>query len=105
MHSSMISEMKRINALNLEPAVPKIDDKTGNDWINFKASQSRNKTFPSQGDGLKMEFEQALSVIQKRESQKQQQLKQQDQPGQSDASGTRRAETSPSGDESSRSKP
>merc|ERR1740117_2411648 len=76
MHSSMISEMKRINALNLEPAVPKLDDKTGTDWINFKASQSRNKTNPSQGDGLKSAFEHDLAVIQKRESQKLQQKSQ-----------------------------
>jgi len=57
----------------LEPAVPKLDDKTGTDWINFKASQFRNKTNPSQGDGLKSAFEHDLAVIQKRESQKLQQ--------------------------------
>mmetsp|Transcript_83775 Transcript_83775/g.130702 ORF Transcript_83775/g.130702 Transcript_83775/m.130702 type:complete len:748 (+) Transcript_83775:110-2353(+) len=71
MHSSMISEMKRINALNLEPAVPKLDDKTGSDWINFKQSQqSRNKAAPIQGDGLKFEFEQALADIKKKEGEK-----------------------------------
>jgi len=71
MRSSMISEMKRINALNLEPAVPKLDAKTGNDWINFKASQSRNSSKPIQGDGLKHELQQSLEAIQKRQQQQQ----------------------------------
>lgn len=69
MRTSMISEMKRINALNLEPAVPKLDDKTGKDWINFKASQTRNASKPIQGDGLKHEFQQSLEVIRNRQSQ------------------------------------
>jgi hypothetical protein len=97
LHNSMISEMKRINALNLEPAVPKLDDKTGNDWINFKQSQTRSKTNPSQGDSLKKEFEQALEVIQRRERQgnARQQQPQQDQlvaTGSGDASGSRKQE-------------
>jgi small nuclear ribonucleoprotein (snRNP)-like protein len=43
MKTSMISEMKRINALNLEPAVPKLEDKTGSDWINFQQTQARSR--------------------------------------------------------------
>lgn len=99
MHSSMISEMKRINALNLEPAVPKLDDKTGTDWVNFKASQSRNRENKAQGEGLKAEFEQALAVIRKRESQKQKPQTSQDQAqpsGQIEAAGS----ASPSGGDS-----
>jgi len=39
-----LSEMKSINALNLEPALPKFDDKTRSDWINFKQSHTRQGT-------------------------------------------------------------
>lgn len=87
MRSSMISEMKRINALNLEPAVPKLDDKTGNDWINFKASQTRNASRPIQGDGLKHEFQQSLEMIKKRDAQKESSNAGPQQMGQSDGSG------------------
>lgn len=68
--SPMISEMKGINALNLEPALPKLDDKTRNDWINFKQSQSRNAGKPGQGSGLKKEFEESLALFHKRQSEK-----------------------------------
>ncbi|CAK0899497.1 unnamed protein product, partial [Prorocentrum cordatum] len=72
MRPPMVSEMKRINALNLEPALPKLDDKTRTDWINFKQQQSRP---PQPGDtlggtrgttatSLKDEFKQSLEVIQ-----------------------------------------
>jgi len=71
----MVSEMKRINALNLEPALPKLDDKTRNAWINFKQSQTRNASKSASGSGLKMEFEQSLQAIQQRQL-----SKQQDQP-------------------------
>mmetsp|Transcript_139118 Transcript_139118/g.242063 ORF Transcript_139118/g.242063 Transcript_139118/m.242063 type:complete len:764 (-) Transcript_139118:104-2395(-) len=74
LRNPMILEMKRINALNLEPALPKLDDKTRNDWINFKQSQNRNASTPVQGDGLKMEFQQSLEQIQKREASKKQEL-------------------------------
>merc|ERR1719252_255635 len=67
MRSPMISEMKRINALNLEPALPKLDDKTRSDWINFKQSQSRITSKAVHGSGLKSEFEQNLQDIRQRE--------------------------------------
>lgn len=67
MRSPMISEMKRINALNLEPALPKLDDKTRNDWINFKqcaSSQKRSATHSVQGgNGVKHEFQQSLDQM------------------------------------------
>eukprot|EP00747_Dinoflagellata_sp_TGD_P073088 gnl/TRDRNA2_/TRDRNA2_157748_c2_seq4.p1 gnl/TRDRNA2_/TRDRNA2_157748_c2~~gnl/TRDRNA2_/TRDRNA2_157748_c2_seq4.p1 ORF type:complete len:608 (+),score=153.18 gnl/TRDRNA2_/TRDRNA2_157748_c2_seq4:180-1826(+) len=67
---SMISEMKRINALNLEPALPKLDDKTRNDWINFKSLQSRGATRPAQENLLKAEFQQSLEELRKRDKAK-----------------------------------
>merc|ERR1719387_1138349 len=70
MRSPMISEMKGINALNLEPALPKLDDKTRNDWINFKQSQTRSAGKPNQGNGLKKEFEQSLALIKNRQEAK-----------------------------------
>jgi hypothetical protein len=67
----MISEMKRINALNLEPTLPKLDDGTRNARINFKET-TRNASRIAQGSGdLKMEFQQSLEVIQKQEASKQ----------------------------------
>jgi len=73
MRPPMVSEMKRINALNLEPALPKLDDKTRTDWINFKQQQTRHPTRPERGvDVLKVEFENALKTIQQREALKQQ---------------------------------
>jgi hypothetical protein len=64
--SPAISEMKRINALNLEPALPKLDDQTRNDWISFKQSQSRNAAKPAHGNtSLKQEFQQSLELIRK----------------------------------------
>eukprot|EP00425_Heterocapsa_triquetra_P045181 CAMPEP_0195088100 /NCGR_PEP_ID=MMETSP0448-20130528/27751_1 /TAXON_ID=66468 /ORGANISM="Heterocapsa triquestra, Strain CCMP 448" /LENGTH=436 /DNA_ID=CAMNT_0040121717 /DNA_START=42 /DNA_END=1348 /DNA_ORIENTATION=+ len=65
--SPAISEMKRINALNLEPALPKLDDKTRSDWIRFKQSQARESK-AVHGSGLKMEFQQSLEVIQRQEA-------------------------------------
>merc|ERR1719424_1622398 len=86
MKTSMISEMKRINALNLEPAVPKLEDKAGSDWINFQ-HQSRNTNKPAGGNSLKMEFQQSLDLIQKRENSKLQQKEQQQQQQRQDAQG------------------
>jgi len=64
-HSSrmpQLSEMKSINALNLEPALPKFDDKTRSDWINFKQSHNR------QGQGpAREELQQSLQAIQSKE--------------------------------------
>merc|ERR1719487_3222637 len=68
--SPMISEMKGINALNLEPALPKLDDNTRNvDWINLKRSQHRSAGQPGQGNnaGLKKEFEESLARINARQ--------------------------------------
>jgi len=69
--SPMVQEMKRINALNLEPALPKLDDKTRNDWINFKQSQSRQNSRAMQGSGLKMEFQQSLEMFKNRDANRQ----------------------------------
>lgn len=63
MRPPMVSEMKRINALNLEPALPKLDDKTRTDWINFKQQQTRNPSKPSQGASLKQEFEASIAAL------------------------------------------
>jgi len=70
--SGMISEMKRINALNLEPTLPKPDDGTRNSRINYTEPQARNARLAQQqqsGD-LKMEFQQSLAVIQRQEESK-----------------------------------
>jgi len=69
LRSPMISEMKRINALNLEPALPKLDDKTRNDWINFKQNQSRTaaKSVPGNA-GLKSDFLKSLDLFKNREA-------------------------------------
>jgi hypothetical protein len=64
----MVSEMKRINALNLEPALPKLDDKTRADWINFKQSQTRNQATKTPQACLKEEFKQSLDLLRKREN-------------------------------------
>ena len=37
--SPMLAEMKGVNALNLEPALPKLDEAVKVDWINLKRSQ------------------------------------------------------------------
>mmetsp|Transcript_45068 Transcript_45068/g.143573 ORF Transcript_45068/g.143573 Transcript_45068/m.143573 type:complete len:745 (+) Transcript_45068:67-2301(+) len=71
----MISEMKRINALNLEPTLPKPDDGTRNARINYTESQARNASRLTQGSSdLKTEFQQSLAVIQKQEESKQRKL-------------------------------
>lgn len=65
--SPAVSEMKRINALNLEPALPKLDDKTRSDWIRFKQSQARESK-AVHGSGLKVEFEKSLEQITRQEA-------------------------------------
>ncbi|CAJ1441716.1 unnamed protein product [Effrenium voratum] len=66
-HSSgrtpQLSEMKSINALNLEPALPKFDDKTRSDWINFKQSRARQGQPPTTRD----ELHQSLQAFQQKE--------------------------------------
>jgi len=60
------TEMKRINALNLEPALPKLDDKTRNDWIKLRQSQrSTSKAAISQA--LKSDFQQSLELFKRRD--------------------------------------
>lgn len=66
MRSPMISEMKRINALNLEPALAKLGDKSRNDLISSKQNQSRNATSSTQANDMKMEFQRSAAEIQKR---------------------------------------
>jgi len=55
-------DMRAISALNLEPAVPKLDAKTWGDWLNFKL-QSRTS---SQASDLKAQFRQSLEVFKMR---------------------------------------
>merc|ERR1719486_990790 len=55
----MISELERINALNLEPSLPKVDD--GNRSVS-RYSQDRDK--------VKNEFQQFLSVMQRQDEKK-----------------------------------
>jgi len=68
----MISEMKRISALNLEPTLPKPDDGTCNSRINYTESQARNalRLSQQQSGDLKMKFQQSLAVIQRQEASK-----------------------------------
>lgn len=119
MRPPMVSEMKRINALNLEPALPKLDDKTRTDWINFKQQQTRT---PTKGDtpggvtatSLKDEFKQSLEVIQSKLGPGKDQASSSTTPSAAKPSGTSQpssaaaagAEITPAGDEtpSSRSK-
>lgn len=61
----MMSEMKRINALNLEPTLPKID----NVRRNLKDSNSRSRQ-PNSAMDLKAEFQQSLESIKRKESAK-----------------------------------
>ena len=84
MKTSMIAEMVRINALNLEPSLPKLDDKT---WANcWRQRRHVNKTV--EGD-RKAEFLQSLEVINKRQAGKgQQQHKRQQLPQDAQASGS-----------------
>jgi len=70
MKTSMISEMKRINALNLEPAVR-------SEAVNI-ASQGRTDTTKG-GTDLKTEFQQSLDLIKGREQKQQQKMQQQQQ--------------------------
>lgn len=67
MRTPMISEMKRINALNLEPALPKLDDRTRNDWIVFKQARARQGP---QGD-LRSELQQSLQAFQQKDVERQ----------------------------------
>ena len=62
MPASMRSEMKRINALNLEPAVTDLK-------AEFKKYQSRVQSVERCTD-LKAEFKQSLDLLKKREAQK-----------------------------------
>jgi len=57
---STISEMKRINALNLEPTVPKVDDNRNMRLLHKDPAGTRNAT--NQED-LKIAFQQSLSRI------------------------------------------
>lgn len=67
-HAPMVSEMKGINALNLEPALPKVDDKTNREFMNFKNSQNRSQ---SRAVDLKADFTNALKQLKDRESKQQ----------------------------------
>jgi hypothetical protein len=83
MKTSMISEMKRINALNLEPSLPKLEEKTRNGWLTFR-QQTRNAN-KATGGGRKMEFQQSLEVISRRQAGKEQQQQSRQQQQQQDA--------------------
>eukprot|EP00930_Biecheleria_cincta_P042565 TRINITY_DN2928_c0_g1_i1.p1 TRINITY_DN2928_c0_g1~~TRINITY_DN2928_c0_g1_i1.p1 ORF type:complete len:674 (-),score=181.92 TRINITY_DN2928_c0_g1_i1:81-2102(-) len=68
MRAPMVSEMKRINALNLEPALPKLDDKTRHDWIAFKQARARQELL---GSDLRNELQQSLQALQQRDVERQ----------------------------------
>eukprot|EP00419_Tripos_fusus_P011138 CAMPEP_0172656278 /NCGR_PEP_ID=MMETSP1074-20121228/1262_1 /TAXON_ID=2916 /ORGANISM="Ceratium fusus, Strain PA161109" /LENGTH=286 /DNA_ID=CAMNT_0013471095 /DNA_START=13 /DNA_END=873 /DNA_ORIENTATION=+ len=59
----IVPEMRSISALNLEPAVPKLDDVTISKWISFKL-QLRTHQRPN----LLSDFQQALEVFKRREA-------------------------------------
>lgn len=75
----IVPEMRSISALNLEPAVPKLDDVTLSKWITFKL-QLRSSTTASprstdkcgtrshQRSNLLSDFQQALEVFKRREA-------------------------------------
>jgi hypothetical protein len=74
----------RINALNLEPSLPKLDDKS---WANCWRQRRHVKT-TVEGD-RKAEFLQSLEVINKRQAGKgQQQHKRQQLPQEAQAPGS-----------------
>jgi len=66
-----VSEMKRINALNLEPALPKLDIGARTDWVNFKSSKSTAKPAHCCKE-VKQGFAESLEMFQKRMAPKQQ---------------------------------
>lgn len=66
--SPVLAEMKGVNALNLEPALPKLDSQTRTDWIDFKKSRMRTTSKPGQEVALKHEFQLSLEIFKKRES-------------------------------------
>jgi len=74
----MMSEMKRINALNLEPTMPKLDDGARNARMNFKEQNPRGKLGSAE---LKADFQQSLQVIQSQEASKQRRQQQQAEGG------------------------
>merc|ERR1711971_1364373 len=69
-----IPEMKRINALNLEPTLPKLDDPRSKHITASAENQMRNASRLTQGADLKQEFQQSLEQIQKQEASKQRKL-------------------------------
>lgn len=62
---STMAEMKRINALNLEPTLPRAEDAGRNRNFTFKESAGRTT---QRNDNLKQEFEKSLQTITSRQS-------------------------------------
>jgi hypothetical protein len=73
----MISEMKRINALNLEPTSSKHDDSSSRSRMS-KDAQARNTRLAPNPD-LKSEFQQSLNLIAQQQASKQSKQQQQQQ--------------------------
>jgi len=66
-NKSTIAEMKRINALNLEPTIPKADDR-GQSRLVLKESATRTG---AKSESMKREFENSLSQIKRQEKSQQ----------------------------------
>merc|ERR1719159_11976 len=58
----LVTEMKGVNALNLEPALPKLDEKTRSEWIATKEQQTVI-TDISNVSSLQREFQSSLTTI------------------------------------------
>lgn len=67
----MISEMKRINALNLEPTSAKHDESTARSRMSMKDAASRNaQRLQGNSADLKSEFQQSLEIIAQQDAKK-----------------------------------
>merc|ERR1719155_475336 len=60
----LVTEMKGVNALNLEPALPKLDEKARSEWIATKEQQ--NAVTPFNVSNLQKEFQSSLTTLDSR---------------------------------------
>jgi len=65
---SAVSEMKGINALNLEPALPKLNDQMRSDWANFK--HQHRMAHSTHAADIKLELRESLQEMKNREAMK-----------------------------------
>jgi hypothetical protein len=59
----LVTEMKGVNALNLEPALPKLDEKTRSEWIATKEQQKETSILSGNVSNLQREFQSSLMDI------------------------------------------